>query len=207
MYIVTGAIGSGTSLVSQYMEHLGIKMVDKTIIPTMIHEDPRYYDVILNMLTKQELKKFAQLIDVDIYKKYWGFKVPIAIRIIDPILSICLKKTPVTVIHVFRDFNETLDCCTLRKHLPISNRNTVLLNHVYALTAYSRWRHLCQFFVVYIRDVVNFPYKFWELLGTDLSYKPLSEVYRRDRKSLLRSDTTFMNDEIFELLLDIKWRP
>jgi hypothetical protein len=212
MFLVTGSIGSGTTLVSKYMHSLGIRMMRGNSI---IAEDPILFEFLETWNgkrpTRSKIDKLRDLIvEAEKTQDLWGFKYPPTLLYSCSVIDSFEKYTSdVEMIHVFRDFDENLECWMNRKpNHPITIEDAtrdLLRFHTEAIRIKS-WR---QVHMVYIRDVIDHPYEFYKLLNIDKPYIPICEVL--DPEKLQISNKKFPRDEnvnyIFNLLMGIKWKP
>lgn len=211
MYLVTGSIGSGTTLVSKYMHSLGIRMMREGSI---IAEDPILFNFLEmwdgKLPDRNQLNKLRELITEANTQELWGFKYPPSLLYSSSVIDSFEKYTSnVTMIHVFRDFDENLDCWMNRKPkhpLNIEDATRDLLRfHTEAL----RIKSYRQVHIVYIRDIVDHSYEFYKMLNINKPYIPISEVL--DVSKLQTSENRYPRDEkvnyIFNLLAEIKWKP
>ena len=212
MYLVTGSIGSGTTLVSQYMHSLGICMMREK---SNIAEDPILFEFLETWNgkrpTRSKLDKLRDLIvETEKTKDLWGFKYPPTLLYSSSVIDSFEKYTSnVTMIHIFRDFNENIECWMNRKpNHPTTIEDAIrdlLRFHTEAIRVKS-WR---QVHIVYIRDVIDHSYEFYKLLNIDKPYIPICEVLKPNRLHL--SNKKFPCNKnvnyIFNLLMEIKWKP
>lgn len=216
MYLVTGSIASGTKLISQYLHALGISMTREQ---SDIWEDPRFLNIFLSWKRQGDVsnrKEFIRVVkEVEASESaLWGFKCPLALLNFDIVLDALVKFTSsVTVIHVVRDFNETVDCW-LRKPEPYrqgsveSTCRAVVEFHTSALSGKPAWELYCNgFHVVNVRDVINNSEAFWRLLDTGLEYTPIESVLNPNRLRASATVSDYPYHNVYDLLERAKWIP
>jgi len=228
VFFVTGSVNSGTTLVSLYLEHLGISMMGDTRRSKLtlgVWEDGNFFNLLSDIIklfypksslqiVSQKRKELIRLIELYNKKTYWGFKFPHSILIADFILSALLEIVEdVTVIHLFRDLDETIDSWKRRDTLTNEKFSffRILEIHESALRAYSGWKQKCNFHIVYTRDIIEHPEEFFNLLDIPLAYKPLDDIRKKRRFRPAVSHYTFDGNKrknfVYDLLWSVKWKP
>jgi len=211
MYLVTGSIGSGTTLVSKYMHSLGIRMMRGE---SLIAEDSTLFNFLETWNGKRPSRKhidtLRDLINEANTQDLWGFKYPPTLLYSSSVIDIFERHTSnVTMIHIFRDFDENLECWMNRKpNHPLTTEDAIkdlIRFHTEAIRVKSRR----QVHIVYVRDVIEHSYEFYKLLNISKPYISICEVL--DSSKLQTSENKYPRNEnvnyIFNLLAEIKWKP
>jgi hypothetical protein len=231
MYIITGSIGSGTTLVSQYLDTLGIYVLSEEDrhhpYYGSICEDSGYLDFFASLVRKfpyvehfasrnaivqkDDETLFRKLVQQSRRRQLWGFKTPYMLLFADWALSRLLLYTPaVTFIHVFRDLDHTVRSWERKIYKPETHEKTtqmVLSYHERALELYARWNTRINFYFVYIEDIVSHSYEFWKLLEVPLHYKPIDNILMSGKfhNEGLKRETE--RNIIYDVLWTNRWTP
>ena len=228
MLVVTGSPGSGTTLVSEYLDRMGIDMMHgQDPSPERfgrIWEDVRFLDICQEMyngvVTPMLVRKFQHLANICAPyadKQNWGFKTPIAIRVMNALGIIAIAdKIPMRVIHIYRTFSDTCEAWDrkpLKPHSDVEIGAAVLGHHKDAIHYKKYYQGIFDIHLVNIDDVVNYDWDFFKLVNPPKSYIPIQEVILTDRVRLGKASKNYAAlmphqvDEVYQELEKLKWRP
>ncbi len=228
MIIVTGAIGSGTSLVTRSLMNSGVDFLRGAT--SNVNEDPRYIELIRSMklpvlsllnnrwwtplLSRDHLMSLYSLIDQDIRGSTteFGFKSPFAAFIIPYLLPII--PVPSTIIYVYRDLYENVEAWQRKKeYIQVPSINVtfdyITCFHIAGLRLYrSSTAH--RFYAIHIRDFLgNYEAMLSEIIPGLCPYPPLDSF--RNPKLLLGFQGSIPERNsihpVYEAMEKILWRP
>ena len=221
MIMITGAVSSGTSLVSLFLHHNGIDMgveYDDTAFQLGsalhdIYEDPEFSGLIPQYDGSINVKHLVKLIKSRGFG-YWGFKLPRAVCHWNVILrSLVSISDEVTVVHVFRDMSETYESwIRKKKHHDMEIHgfeiNAILYHHHCALKAYSAYSSKCKFLFLDIRDLLTYPEEFHRELDIPFPYQPVEDILKTVCLRPAESKHTHERaDKIYGIMEKLKWQP
>ena len=225
MLVVTGAIGSGTTLVAEYLDKLGIDMMHGQCPRGKngrIWEDMRYTDAVYDILQSSREHNISKLRALFREEKSepWGFKCPAAILLFDMLILMASVEncTPLSIIHIYRDLDATCESLTRKPKYPegVQGRINLTLNHhVEAVKAYDRWSGTHNIKIVHIDDVLkNNGRDFYDMVNPPESYFPISDILMTDRIRLAGPSSNIhscisatQHKKIYYYLNMIQWKP
>lgn len=223
IYIVTGSISSGTSLVSLFLHRLGIDMgveVDESIFGIdsyhhNIYEDEDFYNLLIGANKKSfPFKNFIELVEIKNNKPYWGFKLPKASLLMCQILQLLkMKNLEVIVIHVFRDLGENYESWVRKliwRHRPVNiNFSDIMAFNLSSLKAYSFFCDYVRFIFVNSHDIMEFPEEFWNSLNVPMKYTSQEIIMKRHCLRKAKKTYSYSNEykKIYEIMENLKWVP